>query len=181
MRKVPLPLPSSTLTLLLTALTTTRSGLPSRLKSPTATEWGLSATPRVVAGPNWGGAAAAGVKGLADWFGLVATLMRVALVARPAKVGAGRHDVDLFPGAPANVANVERPVCRPQTEAKRIPHTIRPDLRAVDVGIAAPEGIGLQARAIGVDVQQLAGQRVEVLGPQGIVRDGVPTGSIAGA
>ena len=38
--KVPLPLPSSTLTLSLPALATARSGLPSPLKSPTATEIG---------------------------------------------------------------------------------------------------------------------------------------------
>ena len=38
--KVPLPLPSSTLTLSLPSLATARSGLPSPLKSPTATDDG---------------------------------------------------------------------------------------------------------------------------------------------
>jgi hypothetical protein len=40
--KVPSPLPGSTLTLLLSSLTVTTSGLPSALKSPTARERGLA-------------------------------------------------------------------------------------------------------------------------------------------
>src|SRR5436305_137956 len=43
--KPPLPLPSRMLTLLLLRLATARSGLPSPLKSPTATEAGVLPTP----------------------------------------------------------------------------------------------------------------------------------------
>ena len=44
---MPSPLPSSTLTVLSTALATTRSGLPSPFRSATATELGLEPTAKV--------------------------------------------------------------------------------------------------------------------------------------
>ena len=55
----PEPLPSNTVTLLPTALTVTRSGLPSALKSPVATAWGLAPAGNGLAeaGVNWARAA----------------------------------------------------------------------------------------------------------------------------
>ena len=50
--KVPLPLPSSTLTLLLVMLAVARSGLPSPLKSPTATDIGSVPAAKLLARPE---------------------------------------------------------------------------------------------------------------------------------
>ena len=45
-------MPSRTETVLEMKLATARSGLPSPLKSPTATDWGCVPTPKVAAGVN---------------------------------------------------------------------------------------------------------------------------------
>jgi hypothetical protein len=106
--------------------------------------------------------------------GLIGGLREGALETRPPEVAArGLRDVDLLPGHPAHVADVERPGvggggigaagAGAHREAERIAHAVRPHPRAHRHRIAIPERIAREAvSSRGIDAQDLARETAQV-------------------
>jgi len=106
-------------------------------------------------------------------------LLKVALIARPAEIRAGRSDVNLFIGEPADVADVGQSAIWAEVEAIRVAQTVGPDFRDIRVGIARVERIAGDALSCVGDVEDLSAERVKRLRAQGQRIDGVEAGTIA--
>ncbi len=91
-----------------------------------------------------------------------------ALPARPAVVTARLHEVDLLPPVPPDVAHDGQPGAWVEGEPEGAAEPAGEDLAACGVGVGGVvEGIASDALPVGGEVQDLALQRVRLLGPQG--------------